>query len=83
MSLQDITLLLYPIITIKRFFFNSNTTFLFYLVNTLKFSKVDECVQSDKWLLAALLLGLTFFLVKDEIPIYSPILTLRCLTHSL
>ena len=49
---------------IRRLSVNSNTNFLFSLV---------EWLQSNKWLTTALLLGLTFFLVNGEI-ICSPIL---------
>ena len=64
---------------IRRLSFNSKRNFLFSLVRTLKFSKDGEWLQSNKWLLTALPLGLTFFLVNGEIPICSLILTLRCL----
>ena len=67
---------------IRRLSFNSNRNFLFSLVRTLKCSKDGEWLQSNKWSLTALRLGLTFFLVNGEIPICCPILTLRCLTHS-
>ena len=67
---------------IKRLSLNSNRNFVFSLVRTLKFPKDGEWLQSNKLSLAALPLGLTFFLVNGKIPICSPILTLRCLTHS-
>ena len=51
----------------KRLSFNSNAIFLFSLVSTLKFSKDGECLQSIKWSLTMLPLGLTFYLVIDEI----------------
>ena len=67
---------------IRRMSFNSNANSLFSLVNTLKLPKHGEWLQSNKWLLTALHLDLTFFLVNGEISICSPVLTLRCLTHS-
>ena len=66
---------------IRRFSFSSNTNFLFSLINTLTFLKDVEWLQSSKWSLTAPPLSLTFFLVNGEVPIYSPILTLRFLTH--
>ena len=67
---------------IKRISFKSNRNCLFFLVRTLKFSKDEGWLQSNKLSLTALPLGFTFFLVKVEIPTCSPILTLRCLTRS-
>ena len=64
---------------IRRLSFNSNRNFLFSLVRTLTFSKDGEWLQSNKWGLTALPLGLTFFLVNGEILICSPILTLGVL----
>ena len=61
---------------IGRLYLSSNTNFFFPLVSTDKHSKHGEWLQSIKQSLTALTKGL------DEIPIYSPILTLRCLTHS-
>ena len=66
---------------IRRLSFSSNTNFLISLIYTLTFSKDGEWLQSSRWSLTALPLGLTFFLVNGEVPIYSPILTLRFLTH--
>ena len=66
---------------IRRLSFNCNSIFLFSLVRTLKPSKDVEWLQSNKWLLTAPPLGLTFCLVNVEITICSPIFTLRCVTH--
>ena len=54
---------------IRRLSSNSNTNLQFL-------------IQSNKWLLTALHLGLIFFLVNGGILICSLILTLRCITHS-
>ena len=62
---------------IRRLSFNSDTIFLFSLVSTLKLSKDNEWLQSNKWSLTTLLLGLTVFLVNGEILICSPILSPR------
>ena len=39
-----------------------------WLVSTLKLSKNDECLQSNKLSLTGLPLGLTLFLVNSETP---------------
>ena len=52
---------------LRRLSFNSNRSFLFFLVRTLKFSNYEEWLQNNKWLLTALPSGLTFFLVNDDI----------------
>ena len=49
---------------IKRLSFNSNTRFLFSLASTRKLSKDGEWLQSNKWSMAELRLGFTFFLVR-------------------
>ena len=66
---------------IKRLFFNADTNLLFSLVDKIKFSKVNEWLQSNKPSLTTPSLGLTFILSNGEIPIWSPILTLICVTH--
>ena len=53
---------------IRRLSFNSNTSFRFYLVSTLKFPKDGEWLQSNKWSRTVPPLGLTFFLVNGKIP---------------
>ena len=69
-------------LVIWRLSFNFNKSFLFSLVSTQKHSKDGEWLQSIKRSLTGLTVGLTFFFVTGEIPMPSPILTLRCLTHS-
>ena len=67
---------------INRLSFNSSKNFLFLCVRILKLSYDAEWLQNSKWSATELFLGLTSFLISGDIPICSPILTFRCLTHS-
>ena len=60
----------------------TGSPFILIIVRILESSKDAEWLQNNQWSTTEVFLGLTYFLVSGHIPICSPILTFKSLTHS-